>query len=798
MTPILQLSRGILLLAFVYLAAPDCHSAESESPPFVAGFERFGRFESADAGDAAKLLVSELNCVACHSDPRPELQPKRGPNLDGAGNRLQADWLRQYLTDPSGTKPGTTMPDVLHGIPQNKKSETINALAAFLQSQMRPFKKPKAGGGNPLLHEFWTQGNPANGRQLYHSVGCVACHEYDKTKETASVERSSIEKLIERLDPEELEELGLAAQARPVQSIPHSSLPEKYTSRSLTMMLLDPALDRPASRMPSLRLTPDEAADIAAYLLDQNALADIQPDQVDVDLIKKGKALFAQHRCSACHSVKPTASNSAAKPFANLSLNAQANCVSKPSPGIPSFGLDKQQIEFVQKAIADKTMIKQPGDLVRQQMLQLNCYACHQRNEIGGVGRYRKAYFETLSQVDLGDEGRLPPSLTGVGAKLTARALAAVFHPKTPAHRPHMTIRMPSYNAATTATLVTTLPKADGASDATAQEVFGKKRDLAKAGHKLADTGCVGCHPFRGEALPSVVGVDLEPVARLRPAWFKEFLHNPVALKKRTRMPTFFPDGKSNRKDILGGDVDQQIAAIWYYLSDLKDQPLPASIEKIRSQDFELIPKDRAIVLRTFMNEVGTHAIAVGFPARQHYAFDSENSRLALAWRGRFLDAKGTWFERFTPPAAPLESNVIRFPKGPAFLLSNADANDRKSTTPEFKGYRIGKDGTPTMLYQFAGYSIADTLRPTSSGFIRELELKTKTDDRADLMFVAHAGKQLTQVSETQFSDQQKLSVKITLDGDEKGLLRKSGEVMQWLIPIQKSSKTKIRAEYQW
>ena len=99
---------------------------------------------------------------------------------------------------------------------------------------------------------------------------------------------------------------------------------------------------------------------------------------------------------------------------------------------------------------------------------------------------------------------------------------------------------------------------------------------MFRAGHELSGTGCVECHLYRGESLPGVVGLDLAGItSRVRPEWFHDFVLDPGALKSRTRMPTFFPDGKSNRPDLLEGDVEKQIASLWFYLKDLTNQPLP-------------------------------------------------------------------------------------------------------------------------------------------------------------------------------------------------------------------------------
>ena len=69
--------------------------ARAESVPFVAGFDRF--FRDAAAADLAvggRLLLTELNCTACHRTSERALEPKQGPHLDGAGEQLRPGWIK--------------------------------------------------------------------------------------------------------------------------------------------------------------------------------------------------------------------------------------------------------------------------------------------------------------------------------------------------------------------------------------------------------------------------------------------------------------------------------------------------------------------------------------------------------------------------------------------------------------------------------------------------------------------------------------------------------------------------------
>lgn len=796
---------------------------------FVIGFERFGRHQDLSLEHAGELLISELNCTSCHPSNKTLLKPKRGPRLAGAGNRLRRDWLQQFITHPDRTRHGTTMPDVMHGLDAGRRSEAAAAIAALLETQTEPFATPKAGGALPVLHEFWRRGDPDRGRELYHTIGCVACHEPDADYDAPASIPSPIDALIEQLEPEELEEMGLARAARRVASIPHGNLAEKYSSRSLTMMLMDPQSVRPDARMPSLRLQPVEAADLTAYLMrDQAAVSDLAPpvpsppNALD-DRIEAGRRFFAELRCGNCHDLNQPVAANFGKPLEQLDVASDSSCLQNPTPNMPRYRLDAAQVAAIRATLLAPTSndAASPEQIVEHRMLQLNCYGCHERLRasddvvLGGVGRFRKPFFETNGKIDLGDEGRLPPPLTGVGRKLLPKALESVLGEKSDHRRPFMTIRMPAYHREAVADLIAQLPLADQADATNEATVFGSPSGLAEAGRELVNTGCVECHVFRGESLPGAVGIDLHDIAtRVHPKWFLEFVRNPGEIKARTRMPTFFPEGQSNRKDLLEGNVDRQIAAIWYYLK--KSEPLPEKISDAMSKDFELSPADRPIVLRTFMQEAGTHAIAVGFPGAINIAFDAEQVRLASGWKGRFLDARGTWFERFAPPADPLGEQVIAFPPGPSLTLRDAKGDAGPTSQPavaspslRFGGYRVDASGIPTFLYQLGIWDIEDRLEAgdTKDGQAPRVlrTWKIRRSDRvpsgrgaADLVLRAHAGQQLTPQGQRTMSSNNGLAVSIRDGSSSLGEIVDDGTLRHWMIPLPNEPEQVIQVEYRW
>ncbi len=716
-----------VVLAALWSVPPFCRADESA---FVSGFERFARYAEIDEVTAGRLLLTELSCTRCHQSNDPELAAKGGPALAGAGLRFQQSWIRTFVADPARVHAGTTMPAGLASLPDARREQVAGDIAAFLATQKQPLPEIKASGVTPVPLEFWKRGAYEAGQGLYHEVGCVACHAPDPNYEVVAAPPSPLDKIIDQLDQEALEDIGLASAARPVASVPHPDLAKKYTLRGLTLFLLDPSRYRSGGRMPDLKLSPVEAADLARYLIDRDGRGDedeAADSNVPIGDPAAGRDAFILHRCASCHQTPGIASDLEADAFPQLKALPTENpngCLTKDHASGPAYALDSVQQEAILTALrAGKTEVEL-GDIdinkrLKQRLLQLNCYACHERDGRGGVGRRRKDYFHSVGHVDLGDEGRLPPVLSGVGRKMVTAWMERVLAGKNAEIRPHMTIRMPKYHVGDVETLPKWFAQVDAhgtARDKTDRKMPVDASDLVEAGRKLMDIGCVQCHQFDGFTTPGVVGVELAGVTqRVNREWFRAFMRNPAPLKPGTRMPNFFPGGKAQDTELLGGDPSLQIMAMWAYLENVRAHSLPLKIVESRSQTYELVPEDRPIVLRTFMPVAGTHAIAVGLPEKVHFAFDAEQLRLAIAWRGQFLDAQGTWFVRFAPPAAPL-GKAIEFPKGPVLALVDQEGDAAES---KFGGYKLDEAGVPTFLYRLGDLTIEDRTVADSNGNLR-------------------------------------------------------------------------------
>ena len=119
------LASTALACGLVYTSA----SHASPTPPAIATFD-----DSPTVSEPLRgaLLIGELSCTACHRSDHDLWDAKRGPDLSLVGSRITPDHLRRFVADPSGTKPGTTMPDLLAHLPASERDTTALALAHFL------------------------------------------------------------------------------------------------------------------------------------------------------------------------------------------------------------------------------------------------------------------------------------------------------------------------------------------------------------------------------------------------------------------------------------------------------------------------------------------------------------------------------------------------------------------------------------------------------------------------------------------------------------------------------------------
>ena len=634
---------GVCYLLLFLFAWVECSLAETPHP-IVPAYDRF--HSQRPSSEGGRILFNELGCVNCHRNAT-DLPSKKGPALSGISNRVNLSWVKSFLENPSARKPGSTMPDF------DLEDDEIEAITHYLAS----LKGPKTKKAFKFI-------NALRGQDLYHQIGCVSCHLPEDRVDTSNGD---------------------------IPRSPYPDLKNKYDIHSLSAFLFDPHSTRPHGRMPRFPLEREDGGDLAAYLLDyengdSSDYPPISNEKPNRKLISLGRDLIIQRNCAACHEFPRN------ERLPRIARSKARYNINMPS-GHPQYSLSEYHWESIRLFLEDK-----PSRASATSVLEtLNCLACHDRDGKGGPSEENLAFF--AGNPDLGDAGRIPPSLTEIGYKLQEDWLKEAIrgHAKV---RSYLDTRMPHFGEATRS-----LAKRLRSEDRTKKRHQLPAGDL-DAGQALLGTSgglnCITCHNWGGRESLGIRGMDLSSLSeRLSKDWFYEFLVDPTSKRANTLMPSFWPGGNASNQRILQGDAKAQIASIYAFAKS--GQGFPLGYPEIGTAAFEIVPTDRPVVQRTFLDGVGTDVLLVGFPQQLHYAVNGETGRPALMWKGRFFDAYRTWFSRFPEFEEPLGSDVVSWPVA------------EKGEYSIYKGYRNDETGSPTFISEYMGSVLYDQLEPIES-----------------------------------------------------------------------------------
>jgi mono/diheme cytochrome c family protein len=748
---------------------------------------------------AGSLLMSDLRCAACHTGVSQVSRldkslDKTAPDLAEVGARVTPEFLRSFLASPSTSHPGTTMPDLLASKSESEKQTIAEALTHFLIAQSLP-ANPRVTS-EPIDRQ--------QGDELFHSIGCVACH---GPKEIAPEPSDS--NLDEEYDEfeEDLDPVRAARKLIKPSVVGLSHVSAKYTIESLSEFLFQPLKVRSSGHMPDMKLTPTESFAIAGYLVGEQKPVS-EPLVPRKELVEAGKAYFRTLNCAACHSLPgyeaaPVVSSLKTADLTEgcLSDSVKGSSASTASSRSPRFQLEANQISAISAAIQAKQFVESDNDFLAMSLTAYRCINCHVRDQYGGVHDAHNAYFKG-SQLNLGDDGRIPPPLTLMGAKLQPTWMKKVlFDGETVRH--YMATRMPQYGTRNLQYLPDLFRRLDvlegpdmkiPSPEFLSEEEREKEKLIRAAGRELlGDKGanCVACHNFNGKSAGTDQGLELlTSNERLQPAWFRRYIQNPGAFRPRTVMPTAWPDGVAAFTKILDGDTDRQIEAIWYYLSLGTSAADPSGIRAVNTK---LTVGDTPVIHRGRSRVAGFRGVAVGLPEKLSYAFNAETGTLSTIWEGEFVNINwsGQGSGDFNPASqsielaqdvsfAVLEDENAPWPLLPV-MTKEAPANSNplypKNVGYQFRGYYLDELLVPTFQYRSGSLEIEDRTVAIGDEGNRQLKrvLQFDTAIPQTIWFRAFVG-DVRQESEQVFvSDRLRLTVPLS----ETRLRSLSGEPKQ-------------------
>jgi cytochrome c551/c552/predicted RNA-binding protein YlxR (DUF448 family) len=238
-------------------------------------------------------------------------QKKVGPNLKDVRLKLRKEWIPLWLKDPEGFRPGTKMPKFWRFEHDGEEGERdLKAIAAYLWQQSFEGKVPAQA-----------QGDKTNGKQLFESRGCMGCHSIgDRDSKVGGVFAANLQRVGEKSNydymvrwiynprerwapycPKEKRDLTTEDYAK--HNLPftfdtelHSKCPNDGAELQVQNMTV----------MPNLRLSEQDARDIATYLFSLSSAPSYSDASFmdDPALVERGRAQIKQYGCAGCHEIK--------------------------------------------------------------------------------------------------------------------------------------------------------------------------------------------------------------------------------------------------------------------------------------------------------------------------------------------------------------------------------------------------------------------------------------------------------------------------------------------------------------
>ena len=191
------------------------------------------------------------------------------------------------------------------------------------------------------------------------------------------------------------------------------------------------------------------------------------------------------------------------------------------------------------------------------------------------------------------------------------------------------------------------------------------------------------------------------------------------------------------------------------------------------------------------------HAINVGFPSGISYTFDPDRANLALAWRGGFLDATPMWNNRGDGSSRPVGLTLPLGKQHALGKLSSMEAawGEEIEDSYTFKGYTVDESGIPAFLYEIAGVTVRDQIKPAEDSPYLSRTLSFSKNPEGSYYSKLAIGKNIQEVAPQRFLVDQKYYVEVSKG---KAQIRSMGSSQELLVPVKGLDKPVISYSIIW
>jgi len=215
--------------------------------------------EGAPNLNAGMDIIERVGCWGCHKVKGhfEELYKtsKKGPSLKKVASKVSRDWAAKWLWDPKSYNPSTTMP-AFYKVHNNSDKASLARSAVEVDAIIN-YLFDKSQSYAPLDYPSNLQADVNKGKELVGTVGCLGCHASND---------------FVRVNPKK-GEVGHRDERVPMFGPELNQIGSKVTKEWLYSWLKAPRHYWPGTKMPDMRLTEQEAVDVAAYLLTKRNLA---------------------------------------------------------------------------------------------------------------------------------------------------------------------------------------------------------------------------------------------------------------------------------------------------------------------------------------------------------------------------------------------------------------------------------------------------------------------------------------------------------------------------------------------